>query len=84
VSPSATEKSSILHHQPSIINLSSSDSCPLRRRQSVTVVRGRCVTSGDGKILHPPPSIINHQPSIINHPSSIINLSILFPTVVII
>ncbi len=42
----------------------SSDSCPLRMRQSVTVVRGRCVTSGDGKILHHQPSILHHQPSI--------------------
>jgi len=50
---------SIIHHQPSIINLSFPDSCPLRRRQSVTVVRGRCVTFGDGKIIHHQPSIIN-------------------------
>ena len=44
---------------------SSTDSCPLRRLQSVTVVRERCVTSGDGKILKPPPSIIN-----LSHPDS--------------
>ena len=35
------------------------DSCPLRRLQSVTVVRGRCVTFGDRKILHHPSSTIN-------------------------
>ena len=41
-----------------------SPSSPLRRRQSVTVVRGRCVTFGDGKILHHQPSILHHQSSI--------------------
>jgi hypothetical protein len=61
VSPSATEKSSTINHQSSTINLSSPDSCPLRRRQSVRVVRGRCVTSGDGKIIHHQSSTINHQ-----------------------
>ncbi len=45
----------------------STDSCPLRRRQSVTVVRGRCVTSGDRVASQP--SIINHQSSTINHQS---------------
>ena len=38
-----------------------SDSSPLRRRQSVTVVRGRYVTFGDGKIIHHQSSTINHQ-----------------------
>ena len=47
----------------------SPDSCPLRRLQSVTVVRERCVTFGDGKILNPPPSTIHHQPFIITIPS---------------
>ena len=46
----------------------STDSCPLRRLQSVTVVRGRCVTFGDGKILHPPSSTIT---SLHLHPQSL-------------
>ena len=32
----------------------STDSCPLRRRQSVTVVRGRCVTFGDKNVWKTP------------------------------
>ncbi|MEE0083455.1 MAG: hypothetical protein UE068_04465, partial [Paludibacteraceae bacterium] len=32
-------------------------------RQSVTVVRGRYVTFGDGKIINPPSSTIHHQSS---------------------
>jgi len=44
----------ILHHQPSIINLSFPDSCPLRRRQSVRAVRGRCVTFGDSSVWKTP------------------------------
>ena len=38
------------NHQSSTINLSCPDSCPLRRLQSVTVVRGRCVTFGDRSV----------------------------------
>jgi len=45
---------SIINHQPSIINLSFPDSCPLRRRQSVTAVRGRCVTFGDSSVWKTP------------------------------
>ena len=71
VSPSATEKSSTLNPPPSTINLSFPDSCPLRRRQSVRVVRGRCVTFGDRKILNLPSSTINHPSSIFHPPSSL-------------
>ena len=42
------------HLYPSILNISHPDSCPLCGRQSVTVVRGRCVTFGDGSVWKTP------------------------------